>query len=626
FDAQGRLREANQVARRLLGLAADDDALAAARDGWFCSGDLQPLPDHLNPIHHVSSSGLAIRDAQLLWRRPSGQPVTLVMDLAPVPGARPGDAFEVQAVISNQVDTAELSSQISKLMSDTAHHRHLLNLVFDNVDSGIALMEQDDRLALWNRPFERIWGYRPAAGEAPATTDELLARVPWDFTAVQRASFEAAVAGARESFEPVSFEVDSVSTYLHVYTCRLAGGRRLWALRDLTEPRRLSRELEAATEQVKADRNLLQLVFANVEAGLMVCDQEGRVLACNPVFSRMWDLAPGWTDGHPRLTEMEGWFRRYFTPDTAHDYEVRLARLAAQNAAGVIEMRTADGRVLGLYTAPLGNGGRLYSFRDFTAQRRLEESLAVRNEELARALDEQERMLEQLAEADRLKSEFLANTSHELRTPLNSILGYLGLIIDGLYQDEQELTQFARTAHRSADHLLAVINDLLDIARIESGRMEVHPEPVPVCLAIEEIIATVRPQLAAKNLGLLVPEPDLELLAMADPARLRQVLLNVIGNAVKFTSVGGIDITHGVDADQVWIQVRDSGIGIAASKQAAIFDKFVQADGSMARAYGGAGLGLAITHSLLELMGGRITVTSDGPGEGTLVRIELPRA
>jgi len=632
FSAAGVLRRANNVARQLLGLGPSDSDLPAGHSGCLVDDRGHRLSDDLNPLCNAIREGLPISNAPILWQRPDGLVRSLTMSFEPYPaGDDPEAGREVVVIVRDADDAARLAGQVSQLRSDRLQQQHLLNLVFDNVDSGIALVDNEDRVAIWNFPFAAIWGLEPYQGQPGPTTNELLKRVTWDFQNDQRREFDIAVAAARESFEPVTFEVATVSKYIQLYTCRLAGGRRLWAVRDLTERRRMTRELEAAKEQAEADRNLLQLVFANVESGILALSSDDRVLSHNPVFSRMWKVDDAWLASGPGLGEVLDVLRPLFEPARFADYSQQLRRYQDVDDAGMLDIETVDGRNIVVYTAPLGDGGRLFSCRDTTARQRLERSLAARNEELARAVEEQQRTLlrleeanRQLAESDRLKSEFLANTSHELKTPLNCILGYLGLIIDGVYESDDDVRSYASTALKNADHLAEVIADLLDVAKIESGRMELRIEPVVLWLAIEEIAQSVMPQVTEKGIDLILPPIDLDLTVLADSGRLRQVLLNVIGNAVKFTGTGEVRITTELVGSRALLMVSDTGIGIPKDKQTEVFEKFVQADGSMQRAYGGTGLGLSITRSLVELMDGSISLYSEGTGRGTTVTVELP--
>jgi len=229
-----------------------------------------------------------------------------------------------------------------------------------------------------------------------------------------------------------------------------------------------------------------------------------------------------------------------------------------------------------------------------------------------------------LAEANRLKSEFLASVSHELRTPMNAIIGYSKLMLDGLDGEltMQQQTDIARIA-QAADNLLAIINGLLDFARIESGRMEVQPTHFALGEIVEEVVALLTGRVHAKHLVLRTElDPSLPV-AWADRHQIRQVLTNLAGNAVKFTTEGEVIVSAALQGEMIQVTVADTGEGIAAHAHGIIFDEFRQADGSTSRRHGGTGLGLAIAKRLVIMNGGRIWVESE-VGVGSRFHFTVP--
>jgi signal transduction histidine kinase len=252
-------------------------------------------------------------------------------------------------------------------------------------------------------------------------------------------------------------------------------------------------------------------------------------------------------------------------------------------------------------------------------------------QESIRHLRELNRRLEranfELAELSHVKTEFLATTSHELRTPLNSILGFSRLILDGLCDSRDEERELLRDVYSSAEHLLSIVNDLLDVARIEAGKMRLAPEVVDLKPVIQEAKAVVGVQAAAKHLT-FVDETEATPLppVMADSARAKQILINLLGNSVKFTDKGWITLRARSFAERgfVEIEIQDTGIGIPPVKQQHLFEKFNQLDSTFTRQQGGSGLGLSICRSLVEMMGGRIKLWSAGAGCGTTVTFSLP--
>jgi signal transduction histidine kinase len=231
-----------------------------------------------------------------------------------------------------------------------------------------------------------------------------------------------------------------------------------------------------------------------------------------------------------------------------------------------------------------------------------------------------------LYESNRLKSEFLANVSHELRTPLNSILGFAELLRDTLAdKPEPRTTRYLQNILTSGKNLLALITDLLDLAKIEAGRMEVRSEPLSLGDLFEGLVGILKPLSEKKGLNVVVAVARDVPILHTDPAKLQQVLYNFLANAIKFSPTGGqIDLTADrVDDEHVRIGVTDQGGGIDPDKQQMIFEKFRQIDGSVTREHGGTGLGLAISKELTALLGGSIGVRST-PGQGSTFWIILP--
>jgi PAS domain S-box-containing protein len=281
----------------------------------------------------------------------------------------------------------------------------------------------------------------------------------------------------------------------------------------------------------------------------------------------------------------------------------------------------------------LGSSGEgddfLYSAIVHDISRRVEDERRI--EEFAQGLEAGNRRLEelnaQLEEASRLKSEFLANTSHELRTPLNGMIGFLQLILDGMCDSPEEERDFQRQALECSRHLLGLINDVLDIAKIEAGKLSLEIAPVDVSTVFDEVYTLTHVQAAQKGIRLTFepPQGD-EFHVRGDFGKIKQILINLVGNSLKFTPKGTITVraVPHTNLGHCMFEVEDTGIGIPADRQKVIFEKFTQADGSTTRKYGGTGLGLAITRSLVELMGGIIGVHSDGPGAGSLMYFSLP--
>jgi PAS domain S-box-containing protein len=246
---------------------------------------------------------------------------------------------------------------------------------------------------------------------------------------------------------------------------------------------------------------------------------------------------------------------------------------------------------------------------------------AVSLSQLVRELDEQRAVA---FEASRLKSEFLANTSHELRTPLTAILGFLRLIMDGAVKDPEKQREFLTIAHESAESLLNIINDVLDLAKIEAGRLEIHFAPVPVRAILDDVQTLFKHQMKSKGLKFNIEGADRKLVIWGDPDRTSQVLTNLLSNAMKFTDRGGtITVACKQEDDLIVFTVQDTGMGMAKDDLEKAFSSFYQVDGSTTRQQGGTGLGLTISRRLAELMDGTLKLDSAGPGEGSTARLTL---
>jgi len=257
---------------------------------------------------------------------------------------------------------------------------------------------------------------------------------------------------------------------------------------------------------------------------------------------------------------------------------------------------------------------------------RMAQALREREMDNARLFRELEETNRRLEAASRHKSEFLANMSHELRTPLNAVIGFSEILLDESVGEltPEERREFLGNILNSGRHLLRLINDILDLSKVEAGRMELHPERFSVVETLEGVLNTVRPLAARKRIGVEVAlDPTLPTL-VADPGKVKQILYNLLSNAIKFTPENGqIGVRVSRDRGEVCFAVWDTGIGIAPEDQTRIFEEFYQVEATTARQYEGTGLGLTLAKKFVELSGGRIWVESE-PGKGSTFTFTLP--
>ncbi|MEM9275269.1 MAG: ATP-binding protein [Cyanobacteria bacterium P01_F01_bin.143] len=243
----------------------------------------------------------------------------------------------------------------------------------------------------------------------------------------------------------------------------------------------------------------------------------------------------------------------------------------------------------------------------------------------------------QAEEANRLKSDFLANTSHELRTPLNGIIGFIKLLLEGMADNPEEQREFLQEAYKSSLHLLNLINDILDIAKIEAGKIDLELTDIELADLFQDVDNLIHTQAEQNNLSFQIKMPATltPVLIYGNYQRLLQVMLNLVGNAIKFTHEGGVSVSAEISNKKVnWddqqfpgivkISVADTGIGVSLEKQNKLFENFFQVDGSRTKSYGGTGLGLAISQKLVEAMGGTISFYSMGEGLGSTVTFTVP--
>ncbi len=375
-----------------------------------------------------------------------------------------------------------------------------------------------------------------------------------------------------------------------------------------------TRELSLADVELRRLKILYESVLASVAEGIHVVDLDGRILAENEASARMLGWKASRLVGRPAHLTIH-----HSRCDGSH-YPVAECPIYATLRDGVSRRVThevfwkSDGTSLPVHyvTAPLRdeNGemiGVTVAFHDVTAQKQAEHEVQV-------AMERSSAMAAQAQAASLAKSEFLANMSHEIRTPMNGVLGMTGLLLDTALTSEQR--EYAESVRSSAKSLLGIINDILDFSKIEAQKLELEWLDFDLVNFLDDFVTCLAVRCREKGLGLLCwLDPAVPHLLKGDCGRLRQILLNLAGNAVKFTSAGEVSIRVELTEeirDEVLLRfaVKDTGIGIPEEKLGVIFDKFSQVETSTTRNYGGTGLGLAICKQLAELFGGEIGVES----------------
>ena len=375
--------------------------------------------------------------------------------------------------------------------------------------------------------------------------------------------------------------------------------RTLELRKEVAERKQAERDLEER-------KSFLNSLIENTPIGIVAIGPDHAVQMCNPAFEHLFGYRQQDIVGHP-LVDMLA------PPDFRAEVEANSNRLwEGQTTHLVTRRQRSDGSLVDVeaFSVPLGPEGQatgaLLLYQDITERKRAEEAL-LRAKDAAEA-------------ASRAKSEFLANMSHEIRTPMNGIIGMTELVLDTELEPEQR--NYLNLAKVSADSLLSLINDILDYSKIEAGKLEIDSIEFNLGDSLGETMKTLGLRAHQKGLELAFEiEPDVPDALIGDPGRLRQIIVNLVGNGIKFTEQGEVVVyvsteLRAEDHVQLHFTVTDTGIGVPLEKQAAIFEAFNQADGSMTRKYGGTGLGLTISSRLVDLMGGRIWVESE-PGKGS---------
>jgi PAS domain S-box-containing protein len=373
-----------------------------------------------------------------------------------------------------------------------------------------------------------------------------------------------------------------------------------------------------AEEAINNSRKLLQTIINTVPMGVFWKDTELRYLGCNLAFAT--EAGAAQPDDLIGKDDNQLWRKEQTEKYRADDRSViesGIPKLFYDE-----QQITPDGQMIWVRTSkvPLRNEadetiGILGIFNDITECKQAEEVLQETNRSLEEANVRANAMAAQAESANRAKSEFLANMSHEIRTPMNGVIGMIDLLLDTELNDEQR--SYAEIVLSSGESLLGLINNILDFSKIEAGKLNMETLDFDLCALLDDFAATLAVLAHDKGLNFIcAAAPDVPALLRGDPGRLRQVLTNLTGNAVKFTPQGEIAVratlVSETDVEAVLrFSIKDTGIGIPASKRDMLFQKFTQADASITRKYGGTGLGLAISKQLAALMGGAIGVTGE---------------
>jgi PAS domain S-box-containing protein len=547
-------------------------------------------------------------------------------------------------ILGQSVDVQELRARVRDLEMQLSQARSSMEALPDP----IMVMDADARIRLANRRAEDLFVIGPLDLEGrrhALETNNLF------FSAFRARS--VLEGSGRPPRELVLVDPTDGSDLLFEVTV-LPGGEgsgdeSTFLLRDITDLKRATRELEvqfgravAAQHREQRESERLNVIIENAGVPILVTDAQANLMLMNRDAARLLaDTAPSSGRSSPsgqtrdNDARLAGFINDFvLQPRPRHEGRLTLVDPHEERDFPTLAVSTkilnehaqttAVVTILRDLTQEVENQRLAQELR--TINEELSERIADATSELAERNTQLERQSAELERASRLKSEFLATMSHELRTPINAMVGYSSLLRDGIFGPLTDGQQDAlRRMRSSAEHLLSIISDILDLSRVEAGQIRMSATDVDLGECLQTVSQSIRPIAVQKALTFsLEIAPDMPSIR-TDLTRLSQVLLNLLANAVKFTERGSVTMRASpvADAARVRVEVEDTGIGIAEEHLETIFDEFIQADQSVTRQHGGTGLGLTISRKLIELMGGELGVSSE-LGRGSTFHIELP--
>lgn len=516
--------------------------------------------------------------------------------------------FDVQAIALRSgsagiaIDASEAASLRTSLTRMADAHRRTL----DQLSSAVAAFDARQRLTFYNEAYRRLWNLDTAFLETGPSDSAILDQLRAARKIPEQQDFRQWKSRLHEAYRATEARSDEWhlpdGRTLRVISTPNPEGGVTYLFDDATESLDLSRQFDAL---IRVQRATLD----NLVEAVAVFGSNGRARLFNPAFAKMWHLSPDALNEQPHITTVQEWCGPLFDDEHAWQ-ELRAAITGIDNRNSVVmQIERKDGSVLNCMTVPLPDGATLLTFQDVTDTVNVERALRERNEALEAA--------------DRMKVNFVHHVSYELRSPLTTIIGFAHFLSDPttgpLTLKQSEYLSYITS---STNALLAIINNILDLATIDAGAMSLNRAPVDVRKAIEQAAAGVQDRLATGNIHLDVRVANVVGPFVADEDRVVQVLYNLLANAVGFSPQGAtVTLTATQHDNRTIFAVADQGPGIAPESQGKVFDRFeANANGSRHR---GVGLGLSLVRSFVEMHGGRITIDS-AVGRGTTVVCEFP--
>lgn len=620
-DREGRVTGLNSVAEFLSGWS-EKEAIGQPIEMVLPLVDSRTRTPVKNPVHGAIRWGriMELANHTLLISR-DGSEFHIEDSCAPI---RDGEGNILGAVLVFR-DVTERYRQREQLRDNERR----LRLLIENSPVAIAIHQfvrdetgrpVDSRFLQTNPAFERHAG-KKVSQVVGRLVSETLPEVLTEWREIVQCLAEKSHYVTSEQYFP------RMNRYYQISAYRLTNDQFVVTFADITEAKKAERAIQEGEARLRAITN-------SVRDAIIVLDETGRIAFWNPASTEIFGysseealgqlacklLAP--EELQTRYREI--FARREHTTDTVvQGQPTELTAFRKDGSLVPIEISFGSVTLKGIpHTVAV--------IRDISLRKQAENQLA----QYAAALEANNRVLEELynrAEAaTRAKSEFLANMSHEIRTPMTAILGYAELLLDELAEANLTPDHLAalQTIQRNGNYLLSLLNDILDLSKLEAGRFQIEKRPFDLGETLRDVVELMRVRAEDKKLSLkLETDSGLPHIIRSDPVRLRQILINLVGNAIKFTEHGEVRLrVSAVTSAPQWVDLQfdviDTGIGMTEEQLSRLFQPFTQGDASTSRKYGGTGLGLAISKRLAELLGGTITVSSV-PGKGSVFTVKV---
>ncbi len=524
-----------------------------------------------------------------------------LMEITEFPVSDQGASWRIGGIAIDRTDADSARAELARHVEAHAE-------VLEKLGTGMVIFGPDARLQFFNAAFAAMWRFDPEWLREHPSHAEMLEDLRSRRMYPEQSDFQNY---KRQRLDLYTSLINAQEELLYLPDNRV--------IRLVISPHPLGGLMftsEDVTDRLALERSYNTLIAVqsetldNLHEGVAVYGSDGRLKLFNPAFARIWGLSPELLEGEPRMAEVVDSAKSLFLYRGSWDsFRDQVISQAADRVSRAGRFERADGSILDYAAVPLPDGAMLFTYIDVTDSIAVQKALHERNEALLAA--------------DRLKSEFITNVSYELRTPLNTIIGFTEILANQYFGTlNQRQMEYARGTLDASQQLLALIDDILDLALIESGQFALEPSKSDIRSALDSVVSLARENARKRGLSLVVDCPSGIGAFVADDRRIRQSLFNLVSNAIKFTPAEGrITLSARRAEGKVMLSVADTGPGIAREDRDRVFGKFERGQGG--EGHGGVGLGLALVKSVVDLHGGEVILDSE-LGHGTTVTMSLP--